>query len=85
VWATLTDLPHPRDQAPREDLTRWRTAFLAYWTTGHANNGLIELDRHIAHGILNPRPLPATHGAHRRLTRDCKNKVDSPADSATTT
>lgn len=56
----LPSCPIPEIARLGKTLTRWRDAFLAYFTTGRANNGgteaingLIELHRRIARGFRN--------------------------------
>ncbi len=53
-------VPDPGDRRLGRTLTQWREAFLAYFTTGGANNGgteaingLIELHRRVARGFRN--------------------------------
>lgn len=59
--ASLPDCPIPQIRRLRKTLKQWKDAFLAYFTTGRANNGgaeaingLIELHRHIACGVRKP-------------------------------
>lgn len=60
VLAGMSSCPIPEVARLGRTLTRWRKAFLAYFTTGRANNGgteaingLIELHRRIARGFRN--------------------------------
>ena len=60
VLASLPTCPIPEIRRLGRTLKQWREAFLAYFTTGRANNGgteaingLIELHRRIARGFRN--------------------------------
>lgn len=60
VLASFPSCPIPEIQRLGKTLTRWKEAFLAYFTTSRANNGgteavngLIELQRRIARGFRN--------------------------------
>lgn len=61
IIASLPSCPIPEVARLGRTLKQWKTAFLAYFTTGRASNGgseaingLIELHRRIARGFRNP-------------------------------